>query len=183
MYVAKGMSPCFLYSEYPSSFPSCWSLWQNAGGWWFQPKSQFILLWPYSTWLVCTFVIIFLVQYLLLPSFLRITSSWKVIFFIIIFIALILAQWLTQSTILNKMNKMLIKVKGDECIGERQQRELDIIEGFICLDMDVQCPILSPRICRLVFILVSFSFVCLCAYRDHLSHVALSNSLFLFSQN
>lgn len=81
------------------------------------------------------------------------------------------------------MNKMPIKLRGDECIGETQERELDITKGFVCLDMDVQYPILSPRICRLVFIIVSFSFVCLCAYRDYPSHAALSNSLFLVSQN
>ena len=68
---------------------------------------------------------------------------------------------------------MLIKLREDECNDERQERELYITEGFVCLDTDVQCPILSPRICRLVFIIVSFSFVCLCAYRDHPSHAAL----------
>ena len=40
------------------------------------------------------------------------------------------------------MNEMLIKVKWDECVGRRQERELDIIEGFVCLDMDFQFPTL-----------------------------------------
>ena len=59
------------------------------------------------------------------------------------------------------MNKMPIKLRGDECIGETQERELDITKGFVCLDMDVQYPILSPRICRLVFALVSDIYISL----------------------
>lgn len=30
---------------------------------------------------------------------------------------------------------MLIKVKWDECDNGGQERKLDIIEGFVCLDM------------------------------------------------
>jgi len=29
------------------------------------------------------------------------------------------------------MNKMPMKLRGDECIGERQERELDITKGFV----------------------------------------------------
>lgn len=51
---------------------------------------------------------------------------------------------------------MLIKVKWDECDSGGQERELDIIEDFVCLDMGFNALSFSPRVCRLVFVLVSF---------------------------